>query len=92
MGADVLIRGAIVDSWVEPAHPGRPAGPLLVLQLAPPGRSRELTIVEAATHLLPDDGWLEDLGENLCHGSLVAARGRWLNSGFLAATEIDLDR
>ena len=33
-------------------------------------------IVEAEASLVPDRGWLEDLGENLCHGSPVAAVGR----------------
>jgi hypothetical protein len=49
-------------------------------------------IVEAEPSLVPDDGWLEDLGENLCHGSPVAAVGRLTLGGLLAARRIDLAR
>ena len=40
-----------------------------------------MMIVEAAASLVPDLGWLEDLGENMCHGSPVSAVGRLTLSG-----------
>jgi len=88
---ETVVTGAIVDSWVEPAGaPGR--APRLVLQVAPRGRPSDLMIVEAEASLVPDRGWLEDLGENLCHGSPVAAVGRLNLSGFFAATQLRLAR
>ena len=48
----------------------------LVLQVAPRGRPKDLVIVEAEPSLVPDRFWLEDLSENLCHGSPVLAVGR----------------
>ena len=96
MAADVRVRGEIIDSWLEPAFPSSLDEAILVLQVAPRGRgrgpARELTIVEASAGLLPDPGWIEDLRSNLCHGSLVSARGRWKGSGSLSAVELDLDR
>jgi hypothetical protein len=86
-----VITGAIVDSWVE--RPGRAhSSALVVLQVAPRGRPGDLLIVEAEASLLPDRGWLEDLGENMCHGSPVAAVGHLNLDGLLSATEIRLDR
>ena len=75
MESEMVVTGAIVDSWVEPAgQPGEGSSP------GPPGRPqgrpKDLMIVEAEASLVPDRGWLEDLGENLCHGSPVAAVGR----------------
>ncbi len=49
-------------------------------------------IVEAAAALVPDAGWLEDLGENMCHGSPVAAIGRLTLGGLFSANQIKLDR
>ena len=49
-------------------------------------------IVQADTSLVPDRYWLEDLGENLCHGSPVAAVGRLTLGGLLSATQIQLVR
>jgi hypothetical protein len=49
-------------------------------------------IVEAEASLVPDRGWLEDLGENLCHGSPVAAVGHLTLGGLFSATEIHLAR
>ena len=49
-------------------------------------------IVEAEASLVPDRGWLEDLGENLCHGSPVAAVGRLTLQGFFSATQLRLAR
>jgi hypothetical protein len=49
-------------------------------------------IVEAAASLVPDHGWLEDLGENLCHGSPVAATGHLTMPGKFAATHLRLAR
>jgi hypothetical protein len=91
MGADMVIRGAIIDSWVERARPsgGRTR---LVLQVAPRGRPRDLMIVEAEAALVRDCGMLEDLGENLCHGNPIEAVGRLAPSGQLQATQLELDR
>jgi hypothetical protein len=91
MNAEATITGAIVDSWVEP--PVGPDGPArLVLQVAPVGRPSDLLIVEAEASLVGDRGWLADLGENLCHGSPVAAVGRFTMAGLLSATKLKLDR
>jgi hypothetical protein len=91
MDTEMVVTGAIVDSWVEPS------GSLddrsrLFLQVAPQGRPRDLMIVEAQASLVPDRGWLQDLGENLCHGSPVAAVGRLTLGGFFSATQIRLAR
>ncbi len=89
MEAEMVVSGAIVDSWVEPAD-----SPLdrsrLVLQVAPRGRPKDLVIVEAEPSLVPDRFWLEDLSENLCHGSPVQAVGRRLFNGFVSATRLQL--
>lgn len=92
MSAALEIKGAIIDSWVEPS--GRPTRDTrLVLQVAPRGgRPGDLMIVEAAASLVPDHGWLEDLGENLCHGSPVAAVCRPSLGGLFLADELFLDR
>ncbi len=84
------INGAIVDSWVEPHADDD--GSRVVLQVAPKGRPRELVFVEAEASLVPDEGWLEDLGENICHGSPVRALGRVMLNGFIAATQLQLVR
>jgi len=89
MDSLVQVKGAIVDSWIERAK-GPGAESWLVLQVAPRGRPQELMIVEAAASLVPDRGWLEDLGANLCHGNLVSALARRTISGLLRATEIHL--
>ena len=91
MDREMMVTGAIIDSWVEPA------GLLvddsrLVLQVAPAGRPADLMIVEAAASLVGDRAWLMDLGENLCHGSPVAAVGRRNVSGSLMATQLRLAR
>jgi len=88
MDSETVLSGAIVDSWVEPAM----TGGRLILQVAPCGRPADLMIVEAETALVPDRYWLQDLGENLCHGSPVAAVGRLTLRGFLAATQLRLAR
>jgi hypothetical protein len=91
MDTEMVVTGAIVDSWVEP--PGSPGdASRLFLQVAPMGRPKDLMIVEAEASLVPDRGWLEDLGENLCHGSPVAAVGRLTLGGFFSATQIRLAR
>lgn len=92
MGSQVAVRGAIIDSWVEPSGTWTRDGARLVLQVAPRGCPRDLMIVEASASLVPDDGWLEDLSENLCHGSPVAIVGRLTTPGKLAATELVLVR
>src|SRR4051794_23993826 len=89
MESVMVLRGAIVDSWTEP--PGATDDrSRLVLQVAPQGRPGDLMIVEAAAALVPDRGWLQDLGENMCHGSPVSAVGRLTMGGQLRATRIDL--
>ncbi len=91
MDRPTIIHGAIVDSWIERAGPSRPEGQL-VLQVAPEGDPAALLIVEASASLVPDRGWLEDLRENMCHGSPVAAEGRLNLAGQLRATRIQFDR
>ena len=91
MDRPTIIQGAIIDSWVERAGPLR-CESRLVLQVAPSGRPDDLLIVEGSASLVPDRGWLEDLRENLCHGSPVAAEGRLNLAGQLRATRIDLVR
>jgi hypothetical protein len=91
MGERKVIQGAIVDSWVERPGPLRPEAQL-VLQVAPRGRPGDLLIVEASAELVPDGDWLEDLRENLCHGSPVAAEGRLNVRGLMRATRIELER
>ena len=88
MEPEMLVTGAIVDSWVESVD----AGSRLVLQVAPRGRPRDLMIVEAEASLVPDLGWLEDLRSNLCHGSPVAAIGRANPTGLFWATRLQLAR
>ncbi len=91
MGNELAVAGAIVDSWMEP--PGRvEPGSRVVLQVAPRGRPRDLVIVEAASSLFPDQYWLEDLGENLCHGMSISAVGRLMLDGLVDATRIELAR
>ena len=91
MNSDLEIQGAIIDSWVERPRSSRDAA-RLVLQVAPTGRPKDLLIVEAEASLVPDRGWLEDLGENLCHGSPVAAVGRLGLTGLMWATQLRLAR
>jgi hypothetical protein len=91
MESELSVNGSIIDSWVEPAGPPNRAT-RLVLQVAPRGRPKDLMIVEAEASLVPDDGWLEDLGENLCHGSPVAATGQMTLGGLFAARRIELVR
>ncbi|MFO0960759.1 MAG: hypothetical protein U0800_25535 [Isosphaeraceae bacterium] len=91
MGSERSVAGAIVDSWIERAGiPGDPRR--VVLQVAPRGKPRELVIVEVASNLIPDRYWLEDLGENLCHGSPVSASGWMTQGGLLNATQVQLAR
>ena len=91
MNAEATVTGAIIDSWVEPS--GDPAGAArLVIQMAPLGRPCDMLIVEAEASLVGDHGWLADLGENLCHGSPVAAVGRFNMAGMLNATKLKLAR
>jgi hypothetical protein len=78
--SEMVIVGAIVDSWLE---------------LAPEtldGLRKDLVIVEAEPSLVPDRFWLEDLSENLCHGSRVRAIGRCSDNGFVAAARLQLAR
>ena len=91
MESEMVISGAIIDSWVEPFGATQDSS-RLVLQVAPKGRPRDLVIVEAQASLVPDRGWLEDLGENLCHGSPVMAIGSRMLNGFMAASRLQLVR
>jgi hypothetical protein len=91
MESELVVNGAIVDSWVESSGMNEDAS-MLVLQVAPKGRPRDLVIVEAEASLVPDPGWLEDLGENLCHGSPVLAIGRRMLNGFVSARCLQLVR
>ncbi len=91
MGSEMVVAGAIVDSWFESARTAA-HGARLVLQVAPRGRPKDLVIVEAEPSLVPDRHWLEDLSENLCHGSPVRAVGRASFNGFFAATSLQLAR
>ncbi len=90
MGDIVIVHGAIVDSWLELRGPaGR--GPRVVLQLTTRERPKDLLIIEAEPSLV-EGGWLQDLGENLCHGSPVAATGHVLHSGMIQATALQFAR
>ena len=89
--SESFVAGAIVDSWVESA-PSTDAGVRLVLQLAPRVHPEPLAIVEADPALVSDRLWLEDLSENLCHGSPVLAFGSRSSNGILAATRLQLTR
>src|SRR5271157_443497 len=91
MESEFFLAGAIVDSWVESAK-SADAGAHLVLQVASRGHPKDLVIVEAEVALVPDRLWLEDLSENLCHGSPVIAIGSRSCSGFFAATRLQLMR
>ena len=91
MESEMVVNGAIVDSWVESLDSAVTGG-RLVLQVAPRGRPKDLVIVEAAASLVPDRFWLEDLSENLCHGSPVLAVGQQLFNGFVAATRLQFAR
>ena len=64
----------------------------LVLQVAPRGHPKDLVIVEADVSLVSDRLWLEDLGENLCHGSPVVAIGSRSFNGLFAASRLQLTR
>ncbi len=91
MESDLVVNGAIVDSWIEPSRDFDDS-PRLVLQVAPKGRPRDLIFVEAEASLIPDGGWFEDLSENTCHGSPVLAIGRRMLNGFVTATCLQLVR
>ncbi len=91
MESELVVSGAIVDSWVESGLTSS-RGSRLVLQVAPRGRPKDLVIVEAEPSLVPDRFWLEDLSENLCHGSPVQAVGRRSFNGYVDATQLELIR
>ncbi len=69
-----VVEGMIVDSWVESSPPVE-AGVRVDLQLAPRGHPEVPVIGEADASVISDRLWLEDLSENLCHGSPVRALG-----------------
>lgn len=90
MECELIVNGAIIDSWVE--RRGMKDGPRVVLQIAPRHNPSDLMIVEAKPGLIPDRAWLDDLSENMCHGSPVSAVGRMTRGGSIAATRILLAR
>jgi hypothetical protein len=87
----MFVAGAIVDSWVESARPAD-GGVRVVLQVVPRGHPVELVIIETDASLVPDQFWLADLSENLCHGSPVLAIGSLSSNGLFAATWLQLAR
>lgn len=89
--SELVIQGSIVDSWLERRGDRRTASSV-VFQVAPRGSPRDIWIVEASPALVSDTGWLEDLGENLCHGSPIAATGRMSDGGCITATTLRLER
>ena len=89
--SETYVVGSIVDSWVESARSGG-AGSRLVLQVAPRTHPKDLVIVEADASLVSDQIWLQDLSENLCHGSPVLAIGSRTCNGLFAATRLQLMR
>lgn len=89
--SETFIAGVIVDSWIESAPPTDVCA-RLVLQVAPRGHPEILVVVEAETSLVSDRLWLEDLSENLCHGSPVLALGSRSCNGLFAATRLRLTR
>jgi hypothetical protein len=91
MESEMVVAGAIIDSWIEPTQ-SHDDTTRLVLQVAPRERPRDLVIVEAEPSLVPDRFWLQDLSENMCHGSPVLAVGRQCFNGFFAATRLQLAR
>jgi len=91
MDKDIVVTGAIVDSWLESSERAGDES-RLVLQVVPRGRPKDLMILEAEASLIPDRGWLEDLKENLCHGSPVAAVCRRNLSGFFSASRLEFAR
>ena len=91
MESEMVVSGEIIDSWIEPTQ-AKADTTRLVLQVAPRERPRDLVIVEAEPSLVPDRFWLQDLSENLCHGSPVLAVGRQCFNGFFAATRLQLAR
>jgi hypothetical protein len=91
MESEIVLNGAIIDSWVETSGVSDDMS-RLVLQVAPKGRPKDMVIVEAEASLVQDEDWLLDLGENLCHGSPVYAIGRRMINGFLAASCLQLIR
>jgi len=90
-GSQSLVAGVIVDSWVEPAPPAA-EGARLVLQVATRDQPDVLVTVEAEASLISDRVWLEDLSENLCHGSPVRALGSRSLRGAFLATRLELTR
>jgi hypothetical protein len=89
--SESFVAGMIVDSWVESA-PAADRGARLVLQVAPRGHPEALTIVEAEASLVSDRLWLDDLSQNLCHGSAVLALGSRSSNGFFTATRLQMSR
>ena len=89
--SESFVAGVIVDSWVE-AAPSADAGVRPVLRVAPRGYPGALVIVEAEASLVYDRLWLEDLSENLCHGSPALALGSRPSNGLFVATRLQLTR
>ena len=90
-GSDSTVSGVIVDSWVESAL-SPDASDRLVLQVARREQPEVLVIVEAEASLVSDRLWLQDLSENLCHGSPVLVLGSWSFNGLFAAARLQFTR
>jgi hypothetical protein len=88
---ETFVTGLIMDSWVRSTKV-TDARSCLVLQVAQLERPHTLVFVEADSSLVPNRRWLEDLGENLCHGSPVVALGARQCDGVFAATRLQLTR
>ncbi len=92
MISELEVMGLIVDSWVESLEPTRQRKQL-VLQIAPRGgMPGDLVTIEAPAALVPDKGWLQDLGENTCYGSPVSARCQRDTRGRITAHQLELAR
>jgi hypothetical protein len=86
-----FVAGAIVNSWIEPAR-SPVAGACLVLQVTPRRHPDDLIVIETDAALVSDRFSLDDLAENLCHGSPVMAIGSWTSQGSLRAEWLYLTR
>jgi hypothetical protein len=62
------------------------------MQVAPRRNPDDLIVIETDPALVPDRLWLDDLGENLCHGSPVMAIGSWSSQRLLKAAWLHLMR
>jgi hypothetical protein len=80
-----------VGSWIESGRSAETEA-RLALQLGLRGHPKDLVIVEAQLSLVLDRLWLDDLRQNLCHGSPVRVSGARLFNGSFAVTWLQLIR